>query len=385
MSAIRNSDFKYDEIANRLDIIKKVDNGNISFSGFEYEEYSAVLESMIKFKEDIPIFMKRKIIREGIRNSGLSGKITEGSLLKYISISENEYLSKFNRPYILSTYLNIHNSLKLQNISLPEAYITFSSYLPQKYRLERDKLENLSKKIITYCTPSNSIAVRVRVNAKDEYEAANRALDNIDYIRSIINFVITSRFRLSFGGSPKPVNEIFLGPVHILHYPNGRRASETFWYQKDYVSTTAIRLNNKIDDLKIELRYIRNKLKNLGYFNENKDLLLTYVRALDYPDYNTAFIFLWGILERLTYTKNLPYKFTIKRAASLFEEYNYHLQVLNHLREYRNSVIHSGKAYNDIEPYIFQLKRYIDQLFMFLIVNRFSFNSIQDAAVLSYS
>ncbi|MCH8010830.1 MAG: hypothetical protein IIA61_02610 [Candidatus Marinimicrobia bacterium] len=368
------------QITKKLEKIKTVKDGKVSFSEFEYHEYQAVLESMVEFHTNIPIHLKRNILREGVKQAAIRGTINPDTLIASISKKENEYLCRTPKPYIMATYITIQNNVNLPSVKLHNTHINFTRYLPNQFVIKRTESEKKAESIINSKTPKNSIAVRIRVKAKEEHDAAHIALDSIDFYRSLINFVTTSSFRMTFGGPSKPVNEVLLGPVHTLHNLSGNLATQLFWYQSDFTLTKTVNIANKKEALLKNIKYIRGKMKRLQYSSELRNIFLRYVRALDYPDYNTAFIHLWGVLEILTYTKYSGYDVTIKRAASMFKEFDYHKQVLNHLRIYRNSLIHSGKAYNDIEPYIYQLKRYIDQLLWFFIHNSFGFISIEKAA-----
>ena len=71
---------------------------------------------------------------------------------------------------------------------------------------------------------------------------------------------------------------------------------------------------------------------------------------------------------------------TIKRTAFLYAERDYQLQVLQHLREYRNSSIHFDKGNSEIETYMYQIKDYAETLIGFHLANRYGFESVEEAA-----
>lgn len=372
-------DFKQEQITTRIDKIKTVKDGKVSYSGFAYEDYMATIESMVEFKTDIPIYLKRSILSNSINETALKGSITPTKLIASISRNENKYLNKHTRPFILATHLTIQNNITLPSIKLQNGHLHFTKYLPRHFANKRYEMEKNAESIFNFKTIKNSMAARIRVYAKEEHDAAYTAIDCIDYYRSIVNLLINPSFRMSFGGPPSPVNNVLLGPVHSLHNLNGNLATKLYWYQPDFKKDKTINIFTQRTVLLKNISFIRQKIKRLHYADELREILLRHVRALDYPEYNTAFIHLWGVLENLTDTKDSSYKVTIKRAASMFTNFEYNKQVLIHLKNYRNGLIHLGKTYNEIEPYIYQLKRYVHQLFMFLIVNRFNFQSIKEA------
>ncbi|MGE4501208.1 MAG: hypothetical protein AB7C96_12735 [Hydrogenovibrio sp.] len=108
--------------------------------------------------------------------------------------------------------------------------------------------------------------------------------------------------------------------------------------------------------------------------------IVRYVRALDSPDYNSAFISLWSVLEYLTYTLKDSYDKTIKRTSFHYKDREYARQVLEHLRRYRNKSVHLGAGESEIDTHIYQLKNYIERLLKFHISNHFGFESIEEAA-----
>ncbi len=105
-----------------------------------------------------------------------------------------------------------------------------------------------------------------------------------------------------------------------------------------------------------------------------------YVKALDQRDFNSTFLSLWSLLERLTNTLLDNYKVTVRRAVFLFKDREFHRQILNHLRSYRNRAVHAGEKTDEIEAPVFQLKFYVEQLIFFHIYNTLGFLSMREAA-----
>lgn len=374
MCAKWNNSFQHNQVTDRIEEIKTVSDGKVTFKAFEYKEYEAILESMVQFHSEVPNYLKRGFIWEGVKNAALR-KITTKSLISAISKKEREFLSKEKRPYLLYTQVSINNNTDIQNVKLPKAFISFYKHFPQKIAQNRFEHEKRAKSFLKYEENHKSMKVRIRINARDEHEASNIALESLDFYRALLNYLLTSTFRYSFGGPSKPLNVVMLGAVHTLHNLNGSLATDLFWYQPEYQTVKNINIRSKQDDLVKSINYIRQRIKSLVYKDKLYNILIRYVRSMDYTDYNTAFIQLWGVLEALTNTKNKSYDTTINRAITFYEDYDYHKQVLNHLRFHRNNIVHNGVAFNDIEPYIYQLKRYVDKILKFVIDDPFDFNS----------
>jgi hypothetical protein len=92
-----------------------------------------------------------------------------------------------------------------------------------------------------------------------------------------------------------------------------------------------------------------------------------------------AFIRLWGALESLTTPEYADYEKTVKRCAFLFQNGEYHRQLLEHLREYRNSFVHAGEDSDLARTHCFQLQLYFVHLIWFHLGNVGTFKSLNEA------
>lgn len=137
----------------------------------------------------------------------------------------------------------------------------------------------------------------------------------------------------------------------------------------------------KIDRLFTFSKKLRTRLSQSAYSDELANSLVRYVRALDAADLNDAFLRLWSILEFLTDSTFDPYKVAVRRAAFMFAERDYSVQVLTHLMNHRNRFVHTGTDTNEIESLVYLLKRFVDALLMFHIGNSFKFESRASAAL----
>jgi len=179
-----------------------------------------------------------------------------------------------------------------------------------------------------------------------------------------------------------PVNKIILGPIQTLHLPSSALATENWWYDPQY--------SKPIQPLNImkDLRPINKFMAELKKYTKNNKLkhfaeeaLCEYSEALDYIDWDKSFIKLWSILEYLTDTKhNDRYSETINRASFLFTDREYAKLVLIHLKDYRNQSIHARRSRNDGEALIYQLKKYVERLIFFYIVNKYKLKDRNEVA-----
>lgn len=372
-----------DHLARKLEAMKTVDaSGKVVFKGkgFEFREYVVVLNSMVKFSNDIPQLERRGIISIVPFNVGAKGEITSSALLKEIRRLGKKYIEKPLKKYFLITSISASapHFYKLKRIKINGCTITFYSRRPEKFSNEISEIQKKASYTIFGEFPHDYTHVKVGVSAKSYAQAIDKAIDALDLIRGFWNLFYNRKcgFRMSFD-KRKPVNNFVLGPLHTLHLPNGKLATETYWYEPDYRGPL------KVHDPRVDIdrlyRFqdkIRRLLKKCRYRSTIEAAILRYTRALDLIDWEGAFLRLWGVLEQLTFTEKDRYDVTIKRASFLFRDREYTKQVLNHLRDYRNRAVHAGEACNEIETFMYQLKNYVEVLLEFHISNRFGFKNL---------
>lgn len=178
----------------------------------------------------------------------------------------------------------------------------------------------------------------------------------------------------------KPVNPLFLAPIHSLHRIDGSLAWDSWWYEPNYFRPAhPLADKSKVDRMLAFTIELRSRLRTLAYTTDLQSALLRYGRALDSRDLNDAFLRLWGLLEFLTATTSAPYTVTARRAAFLFAERDYAFQVLSHLANYRNRFVHAGSETEEIESLLYLLKRHVEALLIFHAGNRIGFASIAEA------
>lgn len=171
-----------------------------------------------------------------------------------------------------------------------------------------------------------------------------------------------------------------MGALHTLHFPDGNPATKgIFWYEPDYLEKTTD-ISREWTEINHLEQKVRKRLLNHHYRTDMEDAIRRYARALDYRDFHISFLELWILLEKLTATTNAQYEKMVKRVAFLYKDVDLHRQIIQHLRLYRNSNIHTGQRSERISKYVYQLKRYVEQLIRFNLINSFQFTSLEETA-----
>lgn len=364
-------------------IVQKIEeyreSGRKGFPFFDKETQTLLL-SMIAFDHTLPEMEKRRIVSAALRQVLDGPEVTVASVLGAIGKLEHDFLQQPTKSYVLATALSVRTHSLLPRKSIDGAVLTFTRSLPAEFRRARQSFTKHEKHLRIPSLPTGYQAVRVHVHARSPAEAAQLALDRLDLLRAIWNLHLQhGQTKITWGRRNDPVNQIVLGPLHSLHHPSGKLATETFWYEPGYrFPPQPLTLSKERDKLFTFESQIRNCLKQLNYRTTMEQALLRYVRALDEHDWQKSFSRLWSLLELLTHTQYATYDVTIQRACFLFEERDYYRQVLEHLRENRNRSTHDDEGSAEIEVLMYQLKTIIDVLLVRQIFNRLKFDSMAE-------
>ncbi len=370
-----------EHLAVRLEESKSLGHdGRVSFEGFGFTEYIVVLNSMVSLNDTIPEYEKDNIIQQAAFSLARKEKITYSGLLKEITKFENEYLAQNPKKFVLVSTLSINKFCKLKRIQINGVTITFHSSLQKYFAREiEDKIKKHASYTIIGKYPQDYIFLKTSVRAKSYSQASNIAIDSIDIIRGIWNLYCNrGKFsRTTLSGRRYPVNNICFGPLHTVHFPNGKLATKSWFYETGYMGPLrTFNINNKIENLYSFQDNVRRLLKRNKLKNYLENALRRYAQALDISDWESSYLRLWSLLEYLTNTnKNESHKDTVKRASFFFQERDYAIQVLNHLREHRNRAVHTGESNQHIETLLYQLKSFVEAILEFQIANKYNFSN----------
>jgi len=379
MCAKWNSDYDFGLLITGLETLRVTDTaGQAAFSGYEYEDYMSVLQSAVRFSARLPETERRRIVRTAVFAALRSGTLTSKRVIAEISKQEKGFLGLQLKRFVLATSLSISYFNSIGSRQTHNARITFSLSLPKAF----DRSSLLKRALRQGITelPRDYTQVRISLRGRSEFEAADLALDAFDLIRGTWNLTLNHTLigRISSGrlhSRLEPVNQLLPGPIHTLHEPNGKPATDTFWYEPSVLPGPfkAIDIQSKWKRIQRLEGGIRKKLASSSYRADIEDGIRAYTRALDATDFNAAFLNLWRLLERLTHSLSDPYKVARKRALFLMNgrDRDFHDQVLKHLTDYRNRAVHAGEETDEIETLVFQLKFYVERLLFFHIYNNF--------------
>lgn len=383
MVKIVDKKYKLQEIARRIEEARTSRTGEpVAFDGMAIHDIYSVLESSLEFHPEVPDADKHDLVRKGVGLAAKDSEVKEEALLKQWNKLERDYLSVRPKDFVLATSVSIVYFDELKRARVNNSSISFSRHLPNNYK--RDELHERIKEVANMENFGRFTHVRVRVKARTNAAAVNEALYNLDYLRGIWNYLVNRRTRVQFlyGSHPQPINRIVLGPIHTLHFLNGKLATEEFWYQsRDLQYDKLYKLALIWKDFSNQVRKIRGLVADLPYSRQIIGWFIRYVRALDSSDPDIAFNKLWAVLEQLS---NSPGKYEqlVRRVLFLVDndERDYVSLVLEHLRDVRNGLVHDDRSRIDLRVYIYQLKWFIEQAFSFHLRVGGTFKSLAEAS-----
>lgn len=375
---------KPEVILKRLDNIKTVTaEGNVSFSSFDYHDAVAALQTMIHYPEDIAWMTREIFLSKAISEAAKNGVLDRDNVISELNILLRGKLKQKERVYYTLTSISVAPATllnKVINIGACKIKIIGGGY-PKKFNSRNALVAELKNRGFDNRiepNPSGYSNVIISIKSKSVDWAASDCLKALDILRAVWSLSFNSSMEF-IGDEWSPINKIRLGGVHTVHNEDGSLAFETFWYEPNFVSASPIKLSSSSIE---KLKYCSNFLgliEKSKYSNAIKSALLRYVRALDERDQNSALIRLWGAMEELLSPNGANYDLVTKRCAFLFKDHGYHRQLLEHLREYRNTSVHAGELNEKVKTLCFQLQFYFYHLIVFHLSNVRFFDNLDQA------
>jgi hypothetical protein len=356
-------------------------SGKASFAPFRFTEYEVLLCSMLEFTEPIPGADARRIVRQAISTAAETGTVTASALLREVNRLENAYSARPLKRYVMVTSLSVSRLASLPRCRLGNTVIILEPQTPARYQAAASGVIAEARHWLPADPPHDYLSTRIHVSARSESHAAEVALETLHLVRGIWNWC-HNRQQLTRESSGKtwPVNRIVPGPLHTLHQPGGKLATQTWWYEGGYCGPLRVyNPSGEVQGMYKFLRSVRNRLARCRYPGVIRQAIVRYTIALDLQDWDAAFLKLWSVLELLTASSRQATDVTIKRTAFIYEDREYVVQLLKHLADYRNRFVHADKSDSRIETCLYQIKNFVEALLSFHLQSRYRFESMGQA------
>lgn len=375
-------ELKNEEMLNRL--LKKLvrerasgADGSVSFTGFSLFDLSAAFHSFLRFPEAIPDSVARTYVREALVAAAKAERPTVRELKSILSRKTQAYLGRATAQFIVNTSLSVNRNVPSFETHLEESRVVVN---PRR-ALSREGAVRVGT--IDELQPPTYVPVHVFVTARSASAALDQAMNDLDLLRGVWNWVLNfGGFRLGFGVDFQPVNQIRRGPIHTVHSVRGTLAEETYWVnQHDGAPLDALDIRGKVANLRSTQRSVGRLLRGHPYSGELKMAFRRYASALDHRSPRVVLLELWSMLELLTATDSgaRRHEDTVRRAAFLWPECEFHVAMLTHLKEQRNLLVHRAEVSRDVEILIYQVKRYVEVLMRYHLLSRRRYETMDHA------
>lgn len=369
--------FKPAPVFKRIDSVRTVnESGSVSYAGGDIQECLPTLQSMLQFPPAAAEVDTQTLVWQGLSRVG--ARLTPDTFLTALNSILSEKLAARETNYFILTSLSLDSTGLPKVFTILDCRINFvSGAYPRKFKSREDIVTSYPLSILD--TPDTYVKVIIKVRAKSDGAAFHKAMKALDLLRAILCMMANPTMQFTIGGSPSsdPINVIRLGSRHTIHQQNGERAREGLWYEPGFNPIRVYRFKKPEISTK-NLRWALRRIAKSRFQAAMTSALLRFVRAFDQGDHNTAFLRLWSALEALTTPGIADYDKLIRRTVFLFRELDYHRQVLEHLRAYRNANVHAGEESESAKIHCFQLQMYFVTTAWFFIRNSTRFSSVDE-------
>jgi len=366
--------FKPGVILKRVRAVRTVsETGQSFFVGFDVHECTPALQSMLSFPDVAENVDRATLVWNALSNA--PPDLSPETFLVAINRQLDELLATKIEAYCVLTTISLLAPRSTFERTVEDCQITF---LKGKFPAEFAKRESAvaQQSIPVKETRADYCRVIVRVHAKSPQSSVSNALRALDLQRAVWCLYANSDMEIA-GQGWKPINVVKLGPIHTVHLADGELATKSIWFEPNYAEVSSFDVGT--GNYKKLSADTFAKLQKSNYRRVLVEALLKFVRALDERDQNTAFLKLWGAAESLLVPDHADYEKFVRRCSFLYKEREFHMQLLEHLREYRNTSVHAGDESDLAKTHCFQLQAFFRPLMLFHLHHSAEFSSLSEA------
>lgn len=377
-SVVKNEEARLALLLDQLESCKDVKDGRASFAGPGYQTLRVLISRLLNVDSSIPEEDKSRLVSSSVFSAAASGRLSRERLIGELSRGEEGYLRKPFVAYRMIAQISLARTQCPSRFDFDGTRISFAISKDHKlfrhHKMVTDHIDRLEVPKL----PNNYVPCSISCRARTEFHAFEMAGRALDFWRGSFNLGLNQgrSWRISVDRR-SPVNSILSHPIYTIHQPDGKLASDSWYYNSDYQIEKP--LFNDVKESKVAADFavfFRKKLANHPYRREVIDAIVRYGSALDTVSYETAFLQLWSVCEGLTRTTTTESKITIKRVKALYRDENFADVVLQVLKEYRNRAVHVGEQTIDMEALLYHIKNITEDLILFHAFNRFKLQSL---------
>lgn len=366
-----------------LDQIKEYvslnEEGNLTFSDFNYREYQRLLSQIIRFPDTAIHVDKMRLVSRAIKSRLKAAKFTPQEFLRDLELELKTSLSLPEEEFLILTSINLDVSdltSSYWNVFDSEISISLKPF-EEKFDSRTDVINTLGHSYSTDSTPAGYSFVTIRLKSRSKREAITRGIDALNFLRAIFCLQMNS-INLFFGDSYQPINKIRLGKMHTIHNVCGVGFKYPIHFEVNFRKGT-LEKPKYPDIFEKNVSYYLREISKSSFSRKIEQALLRYVDALDEYDNNVAVTKLWGAMESLVANGQMNCDSMPSRIAAQYQDFELTKQLVMHIRDYRNELIHRGVKDDDSIHRAYQLQKFLSDLLSFYISPSHNFKDLDTA------
>ena len=361
----------------------KPHEGGISFPDFFTPVIvKDILAEHFDFNREVPKLACRNLMSSAIDSVICDGTADVEAIAGVVRRKQSEYLAKPRQIYTVVTSWSIISTFPTQVFRRNDALIA----VPRVAERVGDPTQHLSmagrSTFRDLKMPDNYAFVAIKIEDRDPAGALDRGSRNAEVIRALINYCENKRTygRISFGGGDKPINAVLPGPTTTIHEADGSIAGNIFQYQVHYSRPHNLYRPPDIGIMLSNVKALEATIALHAYGSELEELFVRYVGSLDHVDPQTALLDLWSVLEALAGIDQAKYDHLVRRVAFLYENHKYEEALLQHVRDFRNRIVHAGQGSSHARQAVYVVKRHVETLLYYHLGNFLKATSMKQFA-----
>jgi hypothetical protein len=367
-------------ILNQLYNITTLNRDNsLSTNGFEDQEYIRLLSQIIDFPKSKSHVDIENLVTLAFKNCLISKEVTEVNFLTEINNEFKKKVAKKEEVFYVLTSINLNiEPTFIKKLTLLECEIDFiTDGFKNKFTGREGVIKKVDKSLAIDATPFGYLRVEIKVKSRSEYEAIQRGINALNLFRAL-SCIEMNPVSLIVGDLYQSINKIVLGKVHTIHDIDGTTFDHPILYEPKFRKLKVEKPKNE-DVFQKNIKFFVDRINSSQFSNDIELALLRYVDALDELDNNVAVTKLWGALESIVVQDKNNCELIPSRLAALYSDFQLKKQFIMHIKEYRNSFIHTGVGDDDSIHRAYYLQRLMIKSLFFYINPTFSFSSLNEA------
>lgn len=349
------------------------DNGNVSWSDHDIEQYIAVLNDAYTFPEELSRRERGEAVWTGIFNARKKDKLTDNSVIEEIQRFSDGKLAEPTRHFSMWSRLSYRpaTSQRDKKFSYGDVNLRLCANLPRYMRIREEDLFYLTP--IKTKDKSGFGFLIATTHARNETHAADKMFDASDMFQAMYNLALKPWNII--GSEQRPETTLQMGPYHFLYRERQSLLDKSKWYynqnfRDEYWNSTSSE-SQKIFNVAPKIKSALVKLESHPLKKSLSSVLLMMNDGMEAANMSQRTLRYWTALERLfqDHNEKTTYKKIIQRATYLDDPADLARAKLHRLMRIRNKYIHMGIADNEHHQLTQYLAEHIKTHLFYLLFN----------------